>query len=152
MRACAFLLLFLTLGGCSLSNSFPDQVSNEVDGPPVNYRYTIANELPAIMGAKEPNSRFLEITPPRLVDKAKGAIWMVGIKPSRFAATRGAIWMVCVKALRYPSRTPQAYYAVFIQNDKMLSSRLSVVLDQCESQTYSPFEWTVDVDNPVTWH
>jgi hypothetical protein len=134
MRACALLLMFLVLGGCGVSELFPDRISDDAAGPePANYRFIIANGLAGIMGSKDDaNSRLLEITPPRRVD-----------------ATRGASWMVCVKVLRFPSRTPRSYYTVFIQRSRIIESRLSVVLDQCESQPYSPFEWSIDMNNPV---
>lgn len=133
MRACASLLLLLLLGGCAVSGLLQDRVSDDSAGPePANYRFIIANGLSAIIGSKDDaNSRLLEITSPRRVD-----------------AVRGATWMVCVKALRFPSRTPRAYYAVFIQQSRIVESRLSVVLDQCESQAFSPFEWSIDMDNP----
>lgn len=133
MRAWTLLLL-LMLGGCAVSGLFPDWVSDDLAGPePANYRFIIANGLGGIIGTKDDaNSRLLEITAPRRVDVA-----------------RGATWMVCVKVLRFPSRTPRAYYAVFIQRSSIVESRLSVVLDHCESQPYSPFEWSVDIDNPV---
>ena len=134
MRACASLLLFLALGGCAVSSLFPDWISDDAAGAePKNYRFIIANGLAAIIGSKDDaNSRLLEITVPRRVD-----------------APKGASWMVCVKSLRFPSRTPRAYYAVFIQRGRIVESRLSVVLDQCESEAYSPFEWSVDLNNPV---
>jgi hypothetical protein len=134
MRACASLLIFLVLGSCSVADLFPDRVSDDEAGPqPTNYRFIIANGLSGIIGSKDDaSSRLLEITTPRRVE-----------------ATRGAIWLVCLKALRFPSRTPRAYYAVFIQRSRIIESRLSVVLDQCENQPYSPFEWSVDLNNPV---
>jgi hypothetical protein len=134
MRACATLLLLLILASCSVAGLFPDWVSDESAGPePANYRFIIANGLGAIIGSKDdPNSRLLEITTPRRVD-----------------ATKGATWLVCVKSLRFPSLTPRAHYAVFIQRGRIIESRLSVVLDQCESQPYSPFEWSIDINNPV---
>ncbi len=80
----------------------------------------------------DPMRRVLEISQPRRIDSHKGAAWLV-----------------CLKALRYPSQTPRAYYAVFLQQDKVIDSRLSVVLDRCESEAYAPFDWASDVNNPV---
>jgi hypothetical protein len=133
MRGCAALLLTLALGGCALSGLVPDWSSDDAAGPePTNYRFIVANGLDRIMGDKDPNNRLLEITASRRVN-----------------STKGASWMVCVRALRHPSRLPSAHYAVFIQRDKIAESRLSVVVDQCESQAYSPFEWKADIDRPV---
>jgi len=35
--------------------------------------------------------------------------------------------------------SPQ-YYAIFIQDDKIIDSRLGVLLDQCRTQTFQPFD------------
>jgi hypothetical protein len=122
------------LGGCAVSGLMPDWVSDDSAGPePINYRFTIANALGGIIGSKDNAAiRVLELTTPRRVD-----------------APKGATWMVCMKWLRIPARTPRAYYAIFIQRDRIVDSRLSIVLDQCETQTYSPFEWSFDVDHPL---
>jgi hypothetical protein len=134
MRASASLLLaVLALGACGLPVGAPDWQSDDSAGPePINYRFIVANALGSIMGGKDSESRLLEISPPR-----------------RVSMQRGATWLVCIKALRFPSRTPRAYYAVFIQRDKVVESRLSVVLDHCESEVYSPFNWSFDLNNPV---
>src|SRR5947199_7451323 len=103
MRACASLLLLLLLGGCAVSGLFPDWVSEDAAGPqPLNFRFIIANGRGTILGSDEPN-RLLEISTPQRVD-----------------AIRGPAWMVCLKVLRNPERTPRAYYAVFIQRDKIV--------------------------------
>ena len=127
------LLLALTLGGCSVSGLIPDWLSDDTAGPePANYRFVVANGLSSIMGTTDSELRLLEISSPRRVDGAKGATWLV-----------------CVKALRYPSQLPRAYYSVFFQRDKITQSRISVGIDQCESQPYTPFEWRSDLNNPI---
>jgi hypothetical protein len=133
MHARALLLLSLMLGGCSMSGSIPDWVSDDAAGPePTNYRFIVANGLSTILGARDTGVRLLEISNPRRVDVVKGATWMV-----------------CVRSLSYPARQPRAYYSVFIQREKIVDSRMSVGTDQCESEPYAPFEWSVDVDNPT---
>ena len=133
MHARALLLLALTLGGCSMSGSIPDWISDDAAGPePTNYRFIIANALGTILGTKDTSVRLLEITHPRRVDTAKGATWIV-----------------CVRSLSYPARQPRTYYSVFIQREKIIISRISVGIDQCQSEPYTPFEWSVDVDNPT---
>ena len=133
MHARALLLLALTLGGCSVSGSIPDWVSDDAAGPePPNYRFIVANGLSAILGARDTGVRLLEISNPRRVDVAKGATWMV-----------------CLRSLSYPTRQPRAYYSVFIQREKIIDSRMSVGVDQCQNEPYTPFEWSVDVDNPT---
>ena len=130
----AALLLTLVLGGCAMSGLIPDRISDEAAGPePVNYRFVIANGLKSILGDTGlQQSGLLEITSPHRVD---------GIK--------GATWMVCLRTLSYPSRTPRSYYAVFIQNGKIVDSRASVGIDQCERRDYAPFEWSADINNPI---
>jgi hypothetical protein len=133
MHARALLLLALTLGGCSMSGSIPDWVSEDAAGPePTNYRFIVASALSAIIGSRNVTSRVLEISNPRRVDFA-----------------RGAIWMVCVRSLSYPSRQPLAYYSVFIRREKFFDSRISIGIDQCQSEPYTPFEWSVELDNPT---
>lgn len=134
MRASASLVwMMLAVGGCALPVGAPDWLSDDAAGPePFNYRFIVANGLDLMMGGRDSQYRLLEISSPR-----------------RVSIARGATWMVCVKALTYPSRSPRAYYAVFIQRDKIVESRLSVVLDQCEGETYTPFDWNVDINNPI---
>lgn len=135
MRVCAALLLpLVALSDCAMPLSTPDWLAEDVAGPePTNYRIIVAKGLGGIIGGKDNlQTRVLEISAPRRVD-----------------ATKGAAWLVCVKYLRVPSRLPRAYYTVFIQADKIVESRLSVGVDQCETQVYSPFEWNVDANIPL---
>src|SRR5438105_3011542 len=132
MHARALLFLAFILSGCSISG-IPDWLSEDAAGPePTNYRFLIANALGVILGAKDTGVRLLEISNPRRVDVAKGATWMV-----------------CVRSLSFPARLPRAYYSVFIQREKIVDYRISVGIDQCENEPYTPFEWSVDVDNPT---
>ena len=55
---------------------------------------------------------------------------------------KGPSWLVCVKSQKFPL-LPR-YYAVFIQRDRIVDSRVSVLVDQCELQTYAPFDWIAD--------
>jgi len=131
MRACASLLLGLLLGGCAVSGVLPDWMSEDAAGPePVNYRFIVANNVGAVIGGKENplNWRF-EIATPHRVD-----------------GPRGATWMVCLLYLRPQSTTPRGYYAIFIQKNRILESRLSVVLDHCETEVFTPFDWRAEGD------
>jgi hypothetical protein len=133
MYARALLLFAMSLGGCSMSGAIPDWISEDAAGPePTNYRFIVANGLDAIIGTRDVAGRLLEISVPRRVDVAKGATWMV-----------------CVRSLSYPARQPRAYYSVFIQREKIVISRMSVGTDQCQSESYTPFEWSVDSANPT---
>jgi hypothetical protein len=121
-RAVTLLLLTLTLGACSISGLLPDWTSDDVAGPePPSYRFLIAIKLSEIVG-----------DPGRL-----GALEIAA--PTR---VKGASWMVCLKAqngLLLPR-----YYAVFFQRAQIADSRLSVLIDQCELQTYTPFDWVTE--------
>ncbi len=125
------LLLALALSGCSMSGSLPDWISDEAAGPePTNYRFIVANAITAIIG-NQTQGNVLEITSPRRADLPEGATWMV-----------------CLKVLTYPARQVRAHYAVIIRNSKVIKSRISLGTDQCEIQSYTPFEWSVDMDKP----
>ena len=123
-------------------SGIPDWISEDAAGPePTNYRFIVANGLSglrglsglnAIIGSRDEASRVLEISNPRRVDVAKGAVWMV-----------------CVRTLSYPARQPRTYHSVFIRHERIIDYRIAVGIDQCERETYTPFEWSVDVDNPT---
>jgi hypothetical protein len=122
-RAITLLLLTLTLGACSISGLLPDWTSDDVAGPePPSYRFLIAIKLSEIVG-----------DPGRL-----GALEISA--PTRVNGLKGASWMVCVKAQNGPLLPPR-YYAIFFQRAQIADSRLSVLIDQCELQTYTPFDW-----------
>jgi hypothetical protein len=121
------MLLALSLGACSISGFLPDWTSADVAGPEPAYRFMIANRIKEIVG--DPNSAgALEISDAWRVDSVKGASWLV-----------------CIRAQRFP-QLPR-YYAVFFQRGQMIDSRLSVLIDQCEMQTFVPFDWAVDAGN-----
>ena len=47
-----------------------------------------------------------------------------------------AEWMVCLKSSA-PDQSRR--YAVFMHNNEMVASRLGVIIDECDHQTYQPF-------------
>src|SRR5262245_46351415 len=111
----------LLLGGCAISGLLPDWMSTDVAGPEPAYRFIIANRLKDIVGNAAPTDK-LEISEPKRMDSLKGASWRV-----------------CVRAQQFPL-LPR-YYAVFFQRGLMVDSRLSVLIDQCELQSYIAFDW-----------
>jgi hypothetical protein len=123
VRASA-MLLALTLGGCSISGLLPDWTSPEIAGPEPAYRFIIANGLASIVGNPSSAGTF-EISGLRHVDSLKGSSWLV-----------------CLRTQSLP-QLPR-YYAVFLQKERVVDSRLSVLIDQCELQTYLPFDWIAD--------
>ena len=130
VRALSLLpVLALALGGCSVSGLLPNWTSEDVAGPePTFYRFIIANRLKTIVGDPE-NAGRLEIAGPRRID-----------------ALKGASWVVCLKAQKFP--LPPRYYAIFIQRNQVVDSRLSVLIDHCELQSFSAFDFTFDANNP----
>ena len=118
----------LLLGGCALSGLLPDWMSTDVAGQEPAYRFIIANRLKDIVGSAAPTEK-LEISDARRMDSLKGASWRV-----------------CVRAQQFPL-LPR-YYAVFFQRGQMVDSRLSVLIDQCELQSFSAFDWQADMNNP----
>jgi hypothetical protein len=118
----------LTLGGCALSGLLPDWTSADVAGAEPAYRFLIANKLQEVLGDATPTDT-LQIS-----------------KADRIESLKGASWRVCVKAQKF--LLPPRYYAVFFQRDQMVDSRLSVLIDQCELQSYSAFDWKTESNNP----
>jgi hypothetical protein len=113
------LLLTLALGACSVSGLWPDWQSEDMAGPEPDYRLIVTNGLNGIVGS--PN-----------ID---GTVQISGVR--RVSSLKGAAWVVCLRTQQLP--LPPRHYAVFIQRNQIVSSRLSVVIDQCELQTYTPF-------------
>ena len=122
------ILLVLVLGGCSISGLLPDWTSPEVAGPEPAYRFIIANSLAGIVG-NPANAGTFEISDLRRVDSLKGASWLI-----------------CIRVQNFP-QLPR-HYAVFLQRERIVDSRLSVLIDQCEIQTYLPFDWIADANAP----
>ena len=130
-RALSLLLALASiqaLVACSISGVLPDWQSEDVAGPEPAYRFIIANGLSDIIG------------PPSLA----GTLAISGVR--RVSSLKGAAWVACLKTQHLP--LPPRHYAVFIQRGRIVNSRLSVVIDQCELQTYAPFNWAADATSP----
>jgi hypothetical protein len=116
-------LLGAALGGCSMLEFLPDWSAEGVAGPAPAYRTILAPQVRSIVGNIEPTST--RISDARRVDSFKGASWLVCLEVGTAPLPR--------------------YYAVFIQRDRIVDSRLSVVIDQCEQQPYAAFDWAAEV-------
>jgi hypothetical protein len=110
-----------TLAACSISGFLPDWTSPDVAGAEPTYRYIIATHIREIVGDPA-NSGTFEIS---------------GIK--RVDSLKGASWQACIRTQKSPL-LPR-YHAVFIQRDRIVDFRVSVLIDQCEMETYTPFDW-----------
>jgi hypothetical protein len=51
-------------------------------------------------------------------------------------------YFVCLREANPPSDGPQRYYSVFFDNDAYKGLRLSVMIDECEKQTFNPLPAT----------
>jgi hypothetical protein len=47
-------------------------------------------------------------------------------------------YFVCLREANPPSDGPQRYYSVFFDNEVYKGDRLSVMVDECEKQTFGP--------------
>jgi hypothetical protein len=114
-------VLAVTLGGCSASEIVQNWASSEAvaDLSQPNYRRIIGENIQGMF----PNKALLadmEISGIRPVDHLKGPAWVV-----------------CLKLDAHGN--PQAH-AIFIQGDKIIESRVGIVIDHCHKETYTPFE------------
>jgi hypothetical protein len=50
-----------------------------------------------------------------------------------------------VQVRPFPLALPR-FYSVYIQQQKIVDSRLSVLIDQCELQSYAPFDWAREAE------
>ena len=117
---CAYLAaLAVALAGCSASEVVQNLAPAAIDLPQPNYRRVVADNVKAVI----PNVGSvgdLEISGVRLVDHLKGPAWLTCLK---------------VDAHGKPQN-----YALFIQGDKIVDSRVGVVMDQCYKETFEPFD------------
>jgi hypothetical protein len=126
VRACA-LVLGLALGGCSASevvqNWMPataaGTVTTPADLPLPNHRRIVGDNIRTIL-PKIDTLGALEISGARPVDHLKGPAWLT-----------------CLKITA--DGKPQ-HYALFIQGDKIIDSRVGVVVDQCYKETFEAFQ------------
>jgi hypothetical protein len=114
------LALAVTLGGCSASElvqNLPAAPAPDLSQP--NHRRVVANNIMVLFPKGTPAGE-VQISGIRLIDHLKGPAWLTCVKVETQA-------------------TPQLY-AVFIQGDKIIETRVALVIDQCYKDTYEPFE------------
>ena len=120
-------LAALALAGCSMLDAvYSTSAVPASAGPLPSYRRVAAHELKGILGDPA-QAGLLDISAPTVVDAIKG--------PS---------WLTCIRA---NGQAQPRYYAVFIQGEKVVDSRVAVVLDRCEQQPYSAFAWQDELKN-----
>ncbi len=122
-----FGVVALTLAGCSaLDLAFPPSTDDVTEMAPP-YRRIIAARLGYIAGDTA-RMGVLQISGARRVEHVRGPSWLICLKTSAFLQPR--------------------YYAIFIQGEQLVESRLAVVLDRCEEQRYELFNWLLEIAKP----
>jgi hypothetical protein len=114
------LALAVCLGGCSASElvqNLPPTPAPDLSQP--NYRRIVADNIRTIFPGQALAGE-LEISGARLVDHLKGPAWLT--------------------CLKLDARGKPQDYALFIQGDKIIDSRVGIVIDQCYKQTFEPFD------------
>jgi hypothetical protein len=124
------LAVALVLSGCSAG-----EFAQNLPGGPVpdlsqpNYRRIVTDNIKAIFPKQNPPGE-LEISGLRMVDHFQGPAW--------------------ITCLKIDARGKPQLYAIFIQNDKVIDARASVVVDQCQKESYGPFELPGGPTKPET--
>jgi len=59
-------------------------------------------------------------------------------------------FFVCVREVNPPPDKARRYYSTFLDNNDYKGSRLSIIMDQCELQTYSPAPVAEPAQPPTT--
>jgi hypothetical protein len=115
------LVLAVTLGGCYASEIVQNWTSTPAvaDLSQPDYRRIIGDNIQGMFPKKDLLSD-MEISGIRPVDHL-----------------RGPAWIVCLKL---DAHGTAQQYAIFIQGDKIIDSRLGIVIDHCHKEAYTPFE------------
>ena len=146
----AYLLaLAVSLSGCSAGELLQNSTSSPAMRPAPdlsqpNYRRLVADNIKTIF-VNSASLSDLEISEVRQIDHVKGPAWITCLKfylqinPDPTATGEPG---ATSSALGTANRGGPQYYAIFIQDNKIIDSRFSVVIDQCHSQTFQPFQPT----------
>ena len=119
MRA-YLLALQLTLGGCSASEVVQNWAPADTpELSPPDYRRVVAENINQIFPSSTPLND-VEISGVRLVGHLKGPAWLTCLKLDAHGKPQN--------------------FSLFIQGDKIVDSRMSVVIDQCHKETFQPFD------------
>lgn len=119
MRRPAILLLSLMLAACSSNPELPTSVYVPYvpSSPP---KQTAIVSIAAAAAAEAKLAGPLQISTVRQTDHGPGQ------------------YFICLREANPPADKRQRYYSVFFDNDVYKGSRLSVIMDECETQAFSP--------------
>ncbi len=110
----------VALGGCSVSEvvqSWTPGPAPDLSQP--NYRRIVADNIKTVF----PNQASL------------GALEISGVRPVDHL--KGPAWLTCLKL---DARGHPQHYAIFIKDNKIIDSRVGILIDQCHKEAYTPFE------------
>ncbi len=113
-------LIALSLAGCSILDVASHPSAEQAAQAAPAYRRIIAIRIKEILG-----------DPTRA-----GVMQISGVR--RVEYLRGTSWLVCLKASAF---LQPRYYAIFLQGDNVVESRLAVIVDGCDRQPYELFNW-----------
>jgi hypothetical protein len=128
-----FLTAFLasvTLSACASNSAVVEQTSA---GPAPRAASIIANNL-----GPKPNTDYHSTVPTRLIvpaDKRVDHVEMSDLLRPLRTDLYGWAWQTCIRA--DVEGLPHAY-AVFIEGDRVVDSRMALALDQCDQGHYTP--------------
>jgi hypothetical protein len=112
----AAIPLSLMLAACSSDPSMPAATYVPSSPPTQNAIVAIATAAAAEAKLAAP----LQISAVRQTDHGPG------------------LYFICLREANPPPDKRQRYYSVFFDNDTSKGSRLSVIMDECETQAFSP--------------
>jgi hypothetical protein len=144
----SLLAVAVTLCGCSASELLPNGTlatpantastaitpNTLADLSQPNYRRIVGDNVRTILPKIDTFSD-LEISGARLVDHLMGRVWLTCLK----FYTREDTAAAQPERNKVTTGNPQ-YFALFIQGDKIIDSRVGVVIDQCYKETFEPFD------------
>ena len=125
MRA-TILAIVVTLGGCTSGDIIlNDTPTSELSQP--NHRRIVADSIATLFEKnKDINFGVVEISDVRQVSA-----------PLAANPLGGPTWLTCLK---FDAHGNAQHYAIFIQDDKVIDSRIGVLADQCHKKTYTAFQ------------
>jgi hypothetical protein len=139
--ALAFAVVMGACSGSDVRQNVTQPTSSDLAQP--NQRRIIADNINTIF--RSPASvTDLQISGVRLVDHVKGPSWITCLKfqaQPDLAVAQSAPSSTATEEPAAPSPAPgPQYYAIFIQGDKIIDSRIGVAIDQCRNQVFHPFD------------
>jgi hypothetical protein len=93
--------------------------------------------IPAYVGPSPPMQKAIVASANAAATEAKlaGPLQISDVRPSDHGPGH---YFVCLREANPPSEGLPRYYSVFFDNDAYKGSRLSVMIDECEKQTFAP--------------